>query len=74
MQVQFTDEFVELLDFTSFHDEVRMVDDSTMIGKWVSPAGAGWLNNSIVQRALKGYLEPGKDRFAFYYVLSRSKE
>jgi choline dehydrogenase-like flavoprotein len=74
MQVQFTDEFVELLDFTSFHDEIRMVDSTTMIGKWVSPAGSAWLNNSIAQRALKGYLEPGKDRFAFYYVLSRSQE
>lgn len=72
MQVQFTDEFVRLVDFTAFHDEIRMVDDRTMIGKWASPAGSGWLNNSIVQRALKGYLEPGKDRFAFYYLLSRA--
>ncbi|MGH9445479.1 MAG: GMC family oxidoreductase, partial [Terriglobia bacterium] len=72
MQVEFTDEFVELRDFTSFHDEIRMVDPTTMIGKWVSPPDSGWLNNSIVRRALKSYLEPGKDRMAFYYLLSRS--
>lgn len=72
MQVQFTDEFVELVDFTRFHDEIRMIDNQTMIGKWVSPSAPAWLNNSLVHKALEGYLEPGKDRLAFYYLLTRA--
>ncbi len=72
MKVEFTDEFVELIDFTTFHDEIRMIDDQTLIGKWVSPAAPAWLNNTVVQKALKGYLEPGKDRLAFYYLLTRT--
>lgn len=71
MKVQFTDEFVRLIDFTSFHDEIRIIDDQTMIGKWVSPSGQSWLNNALLRKALEGYLEPGKDRFAFYYLLTR---
>lgn len=71
MKVEFTTEFVELLDFTTFHDEIRLVDDKTMIGKWVSPAAPAWLNNPLLKKALEGYLEPGKDRLAFYYLLTR---
>ncbi len=72
MEVQFTDEFVRLLDFTSFHDEIRLLDDRTMIGKWVSPTRAGWLQNATLRKALRGYLEPGQERLAFYYVLTRA--
>ncbi|MGH9470003.1 MAG: GMC family oxidoreductase N-terminal domain-containing protein, partial [Terriglobia bacterium] len=71
MKVQFTEEFVRLIDFTSFHDEIRIIDDRTMIGKWVSPSGQAWLNNGLLRKALEGYLEPGQDRFAFYYLLTR---
>ncbi|MGH9326809.1 MAG: GMC oxidoreductase [Terriglobia bacterium] len=71
MQVQFTEEFMRLIDFTSFHDEIRMIDGQTMIGKWASPSSTVWLKNNILQKALSGYLEPGKDRFAFYYLLTR---
>lgn len=71
MKVEFTSEFVELLDFTIFHDEIRMIDDKTLIGKWVSPAAPAWLNNPLIKKALEGYLEPGKDRLAFYYLLTR---
>lgn len=67
---EFTNDAVEMFDFTRFHDEIRMIDDQTMIGKWVSPAAPAWLN-PIVQKALAGYLEQGKDRLAFYYLLTR---
>jgi cholesterol oxidase len=71
MQVQFTDEFVELLDFTTIHDEIRLIDDQTMIGKWVCPPSPTWLNNSSLETALDGYLEPGINCLSFYYVLTR---
>ncbi len=66
MDVQFTDEFVRLDDFTTFHDEIRAIDENTLIGKWVSPE-----LSPILLAALEDYIEPGEDRFAFYYVLSR---
>jgi len=71
MQVQFTGEFVRLIDLTSFHDEIRMIDAKTMIGKWVSPTSPEWLKNAALTEALHGYLEPGQDRLAFYYVLTK---
>ncbi len=62
----FTDEFLRLDDFTVFHDEIRMIDGETMIGKWVSPE----LPPALLY-ALEDYVEPGESRFAFYYVLNR---
>lgn len=69
--VEFTDEFARLSNFGTFDSEVRMIDDKTLIGKWISPAGVPWLKSTLVQEALKGYLEPGRDRLAFYYILER---
>ena len=66
MEAVFTPEFVRLLDFTSFHDEIRRIDDETLIGKWVSPEV-----NPDLLRGLGSYLEPQEDRFAFYYILRR---
>ena len=60
MQVQFTSEFVRLIDFTSFHDEIRMIDPKTMIGKWVSPAAPEWIKNTALAGALNGFLEAGR--------------
>ena len=71
MQVQFTGEFVRLIDLTSFHDEIRMIDAKTMIGKWVSPTSPEWLKNAALTEALHGYLEPGQDRLAFHYLLTK---
>ena len=59
-----------MFDFTRFHDEIRMIDAQTMIGKWVSTAAPAWLN-PLLQKALAGYLEPGENRIAFYYLLTR---
>jgi len=66
MEVARTNEFVQLIDFTSFHDEIRMIDHDALIGKWVSPD----LNPELL-RGLGSYLEPRGDRFAFYYILRR---
>ncbi len=66
MDVQFTDEFVRLDDFTTFHDEIRAIDDNMLIGKWVSPS-----LSPILVAALGDYIDPGEDRLGFYYVLSR---
>lgn len=68
---RFTDDAVEMFDFTRFHDEIRMIDGATMIGKWVSPAAPSWLS-PLLAKALGGYLEPGKIRLAFYYLLTRA--
>jgi hypothetical protein len=66
--VDFTDEFVRLVDFTEFHDEIRMIDSETMIGKWASPD-----LGPLAVAGLRNYLEPGGDRLAFYYILKRAK-
>jgi hypothetical protein len=68
MQVEFTEEFVRLVDFTEFHDEIRLIDPDTMIGKWVSPE-----LNPVLLTAIRNYVEPGKNRLAFYYILKRAK-
>jgi hypothetical protein len=68
MEVARTPEFIQLVDFTSFHDEIRMIDSETLIGKWVSPE----LNPDLLG-GLGSYLEPRGDRFAFYYILKRAQ-
>ena len=67
MDVSFSEEFVRLDDFTQFHDEIRAIDQDTLIGKWISPEMAPGLLN-----ALEDYVEPSADRFGFYYVLTRA--
>jgi hypothetical protein len=66
MESSLTDEFLRLDNFTTFHDEVRLIDEHTMIGKWVSPDLAPGL-----LPALADYVEPDQSRFGFYYVLTR---
>ena len=66
MEPSFTGEFLRLDDFTVFHDEIRLIDEDTMIGKWVSPE----LPPGLL-RTIEDYLEPDGDRFGFYYVLTR---
>jgi len=68
MEPAFTGEFLRLDDFTVFQDEIRLIDEDTMIGKWVSPE----LPPGLL-RALEDYLEPDGDRFGFYYVLTRKR-
>ncbi|MGH9449913.1 MAG: GMC oxidoreductase, partial [Terriglobia bacterium] len=68
---QFTPDAAEMFDSLRFHDEIRMIDGETMIGKWVSPTVPAWLGRLGLETALAGYLEPGRDRLAFYYLLTR---
>jgi cholesterol oxidase len=72
-EVEFTDEFVRLIEASGFQDEIRLLDANTMIGKWVFPSQPPWLRNTPPQ-ALDGFLEPGRDRFAIYYILKRAGE
>ncbi|MGH9629457.1 MAG: hypothetical protein ACRD7E_14140, partial [Bryobacteraceae bacterium] len=65
-EVQFSDEFLKIMDFTSFHDEIRAIGADMLIGKWASPE-----LSPMLLRGLQDYLEPGRDRFAFYYILTR---
>jgi hypothetical protein len=67
MDVEFTEEHVRLIDFTSFHDEIRRIGDDMLIGKWISPELP-----PLLLRALQDYVEPSGSRFAFYYVLERA--
>ena len=68
MQVDFTDEFVRLTDFTPLHDEIRMTGSDTMVGKWVTQE----LPQALAG-ALRDYLELDNGRLAFYYVLKRAQ-
>ncbi len=68
MKVEFTQDFVRLVDFTTFHDEIRMIDQETLIGKWVSTE-----MSQLLLAGLSNYIEPGQNRLAFYYILKRVK-
>jgi hypothetical protein len=68
VEVAQTPEFVQLMDFTMFHDEIRMIDADTLIGKWVSPE----LNPDLLG-GLRPWLEPLGDRFALRYILRRAQ-
>ncbi|MDE3180022.1 MAG: hypothetical protein KGM47_10235, partial [Acidobacteriota bacterium] len=67
--VQFTPEAAEMFDVVRFHDEIRIIDSQTMIGKWVSPAGFA---DSAIGRALTGFLSREDGRIVFYYLLTRA--
>jgi hypothetical protein len=71
-EVEFTDEFVRLIGSPMLRDEIRMIDDQTMIGKWVFGSQPTWLKNTPLEKALSGYLEPGQNRFTLYYILRRA--
>jgi cholesterol oxidase len=66
-QVNMTNDFVRLTDPTGFHDEIRMIDQNTLIGKWVSPE----LSPALAD-GLRNYLEPAASHFAFYCILTRA--
>lgn len=66
-QVEMTPEFVRLSDFSAFQAEIRMIDDSTLMGKWV----AADLSSALVD-PLRNFLEPGAKSLTFYYILTRA--
>ncbi len=69
-QVQFTSEYAELIDAAGFRDEIRLIDNNTLIGRCI-PGTASWLRDSATRGALDGYLEPQRDGLVFYYLLTR---
>ena len=66
-EVVMTSEFVRMNDFTAFQGEIRMIDQDTLIGKWVTA------ELSSLTDPLRNFLEPGSNDFMFYYVLTRAK-
>lgn len=68
---EFTDESSRLADALGLKNEVRMLDANTLIGKWVSSPQPSWLS-TLLQKALYGYLEPGKGQFVLYYFLKKA--
>jgi hypothetical protein len=66
-QVSMTNDFVRLSDSTGFQDEIRMIDQDTLIGKWSSPG----LDPTLLD-ALREYLEPAANSFVFRFILTRA--
>jgi hypothetical protein len=66
-QVAMTPEFVRLSDFTALQGEIRMIDNDTLIGKWVAP------DLSSLADPLRNFVEPGPNQLTFYYILTRVK-
>jgi hypothetical protein len=66
-QVNMTNDFVRLTDPTGFKDEIRMIDQNTLIGKWISPE----LDSALLD-SLRSYLEPSTKGFVFYFILTRN--
>ena len=68
--VEFTDESARLVDAPGLQGEFRMIDGNTLIGKWVSSAQPAWLS-TLLQKALYGYLEPGRGQCTLYCFLRK---
>ncbi len=66
-----TDEFARLVASAGIAEEMRIVDDQTMLGRWVSAPSALWLRDPVLQPALCGYLEPRQNSMVLNYVLER---
>ena len=64
-------EFAEHRPYTP-GDEIRMIDNKTLIGRTVFPEKVAWLSNTSLQGALKGFLEPHRNDFSIYYLLTRA--
>ncbi|MGO8815166.1 MAG: GMC family oxidoreductase N-terminal domain-containing protein [Terriglobia bacterium] len=67
-QAQMTQPFVRLTDFTAFQGEIRMIDNDTLIGKWVAT------DLSSLADQLRNFVEPAANQLTFYYILTRVKE
>jgi cholesterol oxidase len=65
-QVQMTQEFVRLSDSSAFQGQIRMIDNDTLIGKWVAA------DLSSLADPLRNFVEPGSSQLTFYYILTRS--
>ncbi len=61
-------EFFRLIDTPTLQDEIRMINSDHMIGKMIFMELPAWLKNTLLEKALYGYLEPGKVCFTLYYL------
>jgi hypothetical protein len=66
--LEMTPEFAKLNPFALFQDEIRMIDDETMIGRWILTEEV-----AVLADPLKNYLELGSNSCSFYYILTRTK-
>lgn len=69
---EFTQEFTRHIDPASLREELRMIDKNTILGKWTLSSSAMWLENTALQKALRGYLQLERNALTFYYLLTRS--
>ena len=63
-----TCEFIANMDLAALQDTLRVVDDRMLIGRWPAPE----LNAGLL-RGLDQYLEGGRGRPRFYWILSRAR-
>ena len=67
---QFLSDHFQLTDFTPFHDEIRVVSNDLLIGKYVTtlpPVVSGMIGN----QSLGLFHAEANGTFGFYYVLTR---
>ena len=60
-----------MYDFTDWHDEVKIVSDNFMVGKWCSP----WLDiplNFAPSLSVETEKPKGKSRLCLRFVLKRN--
>jgi cholesterol oxidase len=73
---RFTGEQLELYDFTSLHDEIRMLSPDFMVGKWATRSikayGPFYANSTGLIHTERQ--ADGSKRFSLYYTLKRSTE
>jgi len=62
-----TQQFVRLGDFTAFQGGIRMIDNDTLIGKWMAA------DLSALADPLRNFVEPGSNQLTFYFILTRIK-
>ena len=70
-----TADHFQLNDFTPFRDEIRMLDEDLMIGKWIAdiPQGAPNLPFASLGIFQNEKTPDGKSRLGFYYLLTRAE-
>jgi cholesterol oxidase len=75
MPQQLVDHF-RLTDFTQFHDEIRKIAPDLMIGKYVTDIPEAL--TGVIPATSLGLLhvegEPGRRRFGFYYLLTKTTD
>ena len=71
-RVSLTPDQMNMYDFTNWHDEVKIVSDNFMIGKWCSPWSDIPLNFAPSFLSVETEELKGKSRLCLRFVLNRS--